>query len=260
MTNAVRLRLTEAASPEPERLSAGVAGTGTGEAHATLGEAYAIDFQWDKAEPEFRKAVELSPGRATVRRSYAGYLQKVGRLSEAETQIRLDPYTPSAVTLSNLGKNFYFNRQYKEAITQYQQAIKIYQPLVPHIHADLGLAYVFAGMGQKGIEELEFVHRGLKVMASFSGQLGYAYAIEGRTGDANKILSELLSRSDQGDSLSTAIAQIYIGLGARDRAFDWLNKAVIQRDGNLFLKVDPIYDSLRNDARFGSLLKSIHLD
>ncbi len=260
VTRAVRLRLAGAPGSELERASWGVAGTGAGEAHAALGEAFAIDFQWAKADAEFRKALELSPGRATVRRSYATYLQKTGRLNEAETQIRQDPYTPSAVTLDNLGKNLYFSRRYKEAIAAYQQAIKIYQPLIPHIHADLGLAYVFNGMGQKGIEELEFVHRGLKVMASFAGQLGYAYAIEGRTRDANQILSELLSRSDQGDSLSTAIAQVYIGLGDRDRAFEWLNKAVMQRDENLFLKVDPIYDSLRNDSRFGSLLHSMDLN
>jgi hypothetical protein len=115
-------------------------------------------------------------------------------------------------------------------------------------------------MGQKGIDELEFVHRSLKVMASFAGQLGYAYAIEGRTRNANQILWELLSRSDQRDSLSTAIAQIHIGLGNRDRAFEWLNKAVLQRDANLFLKVDPIYDSLRSDSRFGSLLHSMNLN
>jgi adenylate cyclase len=164
------------------------------------------------------------------------------------------------VTIYNLAKNLYFGRHYKEAITEYQRAIKIYEPVILYIHADLGLAYVFDGMGQKGIEELEFAHRNLKIMASFSGQLGYAYASQGRTEDANRILSELLGRSDLGDSLSTAIAQIYIGLGNRDRAFEWLNKAVMQRDGNLFLKVDPIYDSLRNDSRFSSLLRSMNLN
>jgi TolB-like protein len=106
VTSAVRLRLAGAPGSELERASGGVAGIGAGEAHATSGEAYAIDFQWAKADAEFLKALELSPGRATVRRSYASYLQKTGQLSEAEAQIRRDPYTPSAVTLDNLGKNF----------------------------------------------------------------------------------------------------------------------------------------------------------
>ena len=260
VTTAVRLRLAGGSSPQSENASIGSIGTGAGEAHARLGEAYAIDFQWSKADPEFRKAIQLSPTRYTVRRAYANYLQKVGRLSEAEAQIRQDPYTPSAVTIYNLARNFYFSRRYPEAIEQYQRAIKIYEPTILYIHADLGLAYVFAGMGQKGIEELEYAHRDLKVMASFSGQLGYAYAKQGRTQDANRILSALLSRSDLGDSLSTAIAQIYIGLGDRDRAFEWLNRAVMQRDGNLFLKVDPIYDSLRSDPRFASLLRSSNLN
>ncbi len=260
VTNAVRLRLAEVPPLQLQSATVGAVGPGAGEAHARLGEAYAIDFQWSKAEPAFRKAIELSPSRYTVRRTYATYLQKVGRLSEAETQIRQDPYAPSAVTLHNLAKNFYFSRRYKEAIAEYQRAIRIYEPVILYIHADLGLAYVFDGMGQKGIEELEFAHRGLKVMDSFSGQLGYAYAKQGRTEDANRILSELLNSKDQGDSLSTAIAQVYIGLGNKDRAFEWLNKAVMQRDGNLFLKVDPIYDPLRNDPRFPALLRSMNLN
>jgi TolB-like protein/Tfp pilus assembly protein PilF len=260
VTNAVRLRLGDASTPNLAVASVDANGIGAGEAHARLGEAYAIDYQWQKADPEFRKALELSPTRVTVRRSYANYLQKIGHLSEAEAQIRQDPYTPSAVTVYNLAKNLYFGRRYKEAVAEYQRAIKIYEPVILYIHADLGLAYVFAGMGQKGIEELEYAHHNLKVMASFSGQLGYAYAIEGRTEDANRVLSKLLSRSDSGDSLSTAIAQVYIGLGNKDRAFEWLNKAVRQRDGNLFLKADPIYDSLRGDARFKTLLTSINLN
>jgi len=96
-------------------------------------------------------------------------------------------------------------------------------------------------------------------MASFSGQLGYAYATQGRREDATKILAELSRRSDQGDSLSTAIAQVYIGLGNKDQAYEWLHRAIMQRDGNLFLKVDPIYDPLRGDARFQDVLRSINL-
>jgi tetratricopeptide (TPR) repeat protein len=174
VTNAVRLRLAESPAPQLQSASLGAVGIGAGEAHARVGEAYAIDFQWAKAEPEFRKALELSPGRVTVRCTYANYLQKVGRLAEAETQIRQDPYAPSAVTVYNLAKNLYFGRRYREAISEYQRAIKIYEPVILYIHADLGIAYVFAGMGQKGIEELEFAHCNLKIMASFSGQLGYA--------------------------------------------------------------------------------------
>ena len=260
VTNAVRLRLTEAPPPQLENTAGATGGPGAGEAHARLGEAYAIDFQWARAEPELRKAVELSPARVTVRRTYATFLQKVGRLDDAERQIRLDPYSPSAVTVSNLAKNLYFGRRYKEAIPEFHNAIQIFQPVIPPIHADLGIAYVMNGMGQKGIEELEFAHRILKSMASFSGQLGYAYAVQGRTGDARRLLAELSSRSDQGDSLSTAIAQVYIGLGNKDQAFEWLHKAIMQRDGNLFLKVDPIYDPLRKDARFRNLLRSINLN
>jgi len=204
--------------------------------------------------------VELSPTRVTVRRTYATFLQKVGRLEDAEKQIRLDPYAPSAVTVSNLARNLYFERRYKEAIADFQHAIGIYEGVIPSIYADLGVAYVMNGMGQKGIEQLELAHRVFKTMASFSGQLGYAYATQNRTDDAKKIVADLSTRSDQGDSLSTAIAQVYIGLGNKDQAFEWLHRAIMQRDGNLFLKVDPIYDPLRKDARFNNLLRAINLN
>jgi TolB-like protein/Flp pilus assembly protein TadD len=260
VTNAVRLRLAEARTPQSDNLADAQSGPGAGEAHARLGEAYAIDFRWTMAEPELLKAVELSPTRVTVRRTYATFLQKTGRLEDAEKQIRLDPYSPSAVTVSNLARNLYFARRYKEAIAEFHHATRVFEPVIPGIHADLGLAYVMNGMGQKGIEEIEFAHRVLKSIASFSGQLGYAYAVQGRTDDAKRVLADLSSRSDQGDSLSTAIAQVYIGLGNKDQAFEWLRKAIMQRDGNLFLKVDPIYDPLRSDARFRSLLRSVNLN
>jgi hypothetical protein len=80
--------------------------------------------------------------------------------------------------------------------------------VIANIYADLELTYVLDGMGQKGIEDLEFAHRSLKSIARFSGQLGYAYARQGRTDDANRLLSGLLGRSDQGDSLSSAIAAV----------------------------------------------------
>ena len=89
VTNAVKLRLADVSAPELQVGSMSAVGFGAGEAHARIGEAFAIDFQWAKAEPELTKAVELSPNRVTVRRTYATYLQKVGRLSDAETQINI---------------------------------------------------------------------------------------------------------------------------------------------------------------------------
>jgi TolB-like protein/Flp pilus assembly protein TadD len=258
VTNAVRQRLSGAPPPKLDTAHAAV-GFGAGEAHARMGEAYAIDFQWSSAEPEFLKALKLSPGRVTVRRTYATFLQKVGRLDDAEQQIRQDPYAPSAITISNLAKNFYFERRYKDAIVEFQRAIKIFQHVILNIHSDLGLAYVFDGQGDKGIEEMEFAHRGLKTMPLFAGHLGYAYGVVGRKADADRVLKFLQGRTDQGDSLSTAIAQVYVGLGDKDHAFEWLNKAVAQRDGNLLLKVDPMYDSLRSDPRFAALMRSLNL-
>jgi len=92
-----------------------------------------------------------------------------------------------------------------------------------------------------------------------TGQLGYAYAIAGNRDGALQLLNVALERANRGDFPAFAIAQIYIGLGERDRAFEWLRKAVDERDVYLSLKVDPIYDPLRADPRFKDLLRRVKL-
>ncbi|MEO8052822.1 MAG: hypothetical protein ABI833_20625 [Acidobacteriota bacterium] len=88
--------------------------------------------------------------------------------------------------------------------------------------------------------------------------LAYAYAVSGRRDKAHEILNEFLG--DFTPSFpALMIAEIYIGLGDKDHAFQWLNRAIDQKDLALFLKCDPMYDPLRADLRFSALLKRTNL-
>jgi tetratricopeptide (TPR) repeat protein len=90
--------------------------------------------------------------------------------------------------------------------------------------------------------------------------LGHAYAVSGSQAEAQKILDELLARSKRGYFPAWAIAAVYIGLGDKDQAFQWLGKVVEERgEFAVWLKTDPMYDPLRSDPRFSDLLRRLNL-
>jgi hypothetical protein len=90
--------------------------------------------------------------------------------------------------------------------------------------------------------------------------LGYAYAISHQDGEARKILQQLTERSQQTYVQPTWVAVIHIGLGEKDQAFDWLQKALQDRSAWLvYLKVDPFFDPLRSDPRFIDLIRKVGL-
>ena len=85
--------------------------------------------------------------------------------------------------------------------------------------------------------------------------LGYAHGISGQTAEARRILDRLLEQSRREPIPALAIAQIYIGLGDKDRAFEWLERTVEQRDLDLTLQYDSLYGPLRSDPRYVHLLR-----
>jgi tetratricopeptide (TPR) repeat protein len=87
-----------------------------------------------------------------------------------------------------------------------------------------------------------------------SGQLGYAYGLTGKTREAQEILKQLLGSSHQ-YIRALPIARVYVGMGDREHALEWLQKAVDQHDVGLLLTADPLYHSLRGDRRFASLTR-----
>jgi Tfp pilus assembly protein PilF len=232
-----------------------------GEAHLDLGIAYTYDYHWSMADEEYKKALELSPGVAFVHQRYGDYLRRIGRfedsLAESQKARALDPVSPTANTA--VARPFYFMRRYDEAQKQYKVALEL-APDLPTLHEYIGIAYMMQGMSSQGIAELEFAHDRVPNNVWYAGLLGWADALAGKPAAAHRILDTLLQQSVHEASPSMAIAHVYMGLGNKDQAFEWLGKAIDQRNVNMFLlKTDPMYDPLRSDPRFLDLLRRMNL-
>jgi eukaryotic-like serine/threonine-protein kinase len=232
------------------------------EAHASLG-LIKSDYEWDwsGAEREFQRAIELNPGYATAHHWYGMDLWVMGRVEEAIAELKraleLDPL--SLVTNRNLGLALFYARQYDQAIEQERKTLEL-EPNFVGAHENLGLAYIQKSMYKEGIEEFE---KELVIRPGDSSALsglGYAYAVAGRRQEAQKVLDRLNELSKQKYFPAVDRAIIYVGLGEKDKAFEWLKKSYEDRSLVLGdIKVHPIFDPLRSDPRFTDLLRRMNL-
>jgi serine/threonine protein kinase/TolB-like protein/Tfp pilus assembly protein PilF len=230
-----------------------------GGAHASLAWALAAyDWDWPGAEEEFRRAIELEPNSSESHMSYGFFLAWMGRHDEALAHTQraeeLNPVWPPAsqMVAAVLG----FARRYDEAIAQAERTIEL--------DPDYGLAYVrlAAAYGSKGRHDLA-VPAWEKAAALIGGRrkgpLGRAYAEAGRREDALRLLRESLQEEKKSYVPPTAIANLYVGLGQRDDAIEWLERGYEGRDGNMVtLKEAPVWDPLRSDPRFQDLVRRMN--
>jgi len=232
------------------------------EAHTSLANAMKFYFDWKSAEKEFKRAIELSPNYATAHHWYAYDLMLMDRHDEAIEEINLaqelDPH--SLIINANMGYVLYNARRYYQAIEYYMNALEM-DPNFWVLHQYLGRAYVQKGKYEEAIAEFQEAITLSGRLQENMGDLGYCYAVSGRKAEAMKVVSELKEQSKQKYVSPYHIALIYVGLGQKNQAFEWLNKAIEEPDLFLVhLKVDPRFDSLRSDPRFTTLLKKMGLD
>ncbi|MGH9846453.1 MAG: tetratricopeptide repeat protein, partial [Blastocatellia bacterium] len=232
-----------------------------GEAHAALASEYLKDREWWEAEKSHKRAIELNPNYATAHRWYSYFLMAMGRsdeaIAEAKQAQELDPL--SLVNNTQVAASLMFARRYDQAIEQYRKTIEM-DPQFVLARWYLGLAYMYKGQYSAAITEFQQVVASSRSPNHFA-TLGYAYAAAGRRSEAIKALDELKELSKQRYVPSSFIACIYVGLGEKDLAFAWMEKAYEEHDYKLnFLKVDPIFDSLRSDPRFNDLLRRMKLE
>jgi serine/threonine protein kinase/tetratricopeptide (TPR) repeat protein len=232
-------------------------------AHASLGFTLA-QYYWDKpaAEREFKRAIELEPDYAIARHWYGFvYLVATGRLDEAIREVRraheLDPL--SQPISANLGLTLYLARQSHQAIKQFQKTLEMDQNFV-YAHWQLGLAYEQQEMVPEAIAEFRKAITLSGGSALTTALLGHAYAVSGKAGEALKVLDELRELSKRRYVSSYRVAAIYVGLGEKDLAFQWLDRAYQERDGWLiWLRLDPVMEPLISDKRFDHLIRRIGL-
>ena len=231
------------------------------EAHLSLACALGGAFDWRNAQIEFDRAIELNPNLAWAYEMYAWFLGGVGRLDEAiakdKKAIELDPL--NSFFQASLAYYLYHARRYDDAMVQIRKTLELdpTSTLARHL---LGCCLLWKGDTAGAIEEFQ---RSKIVVtgAWYQGLLGYAYAISGDRPKAEQILAELEEMAKQRYVNTTAFATIYLGLGEKQTALDWLDKSYQDQESACwYLKVDPIYDSVRNEPRFQALLKKVGLD
>jgi eukaryotic-like serine/threonine-protein kinase len=228
------------------------------EAHALVADLqYLFEWDWAGAERGFRRAIALQPNYPTAHQWYANYLGVVRRQKEACAEIlraeELDPLNP--VISMDVGLTCYYTSgDYEKAIEQYRRVLE-QEPDFSLARLYLALAYVRRNDVAEAIREVETVKRLEPGEPDPIALLGYASALNGQRREAEQALKELHALSKLRYVSPFPIAWVYVGLGDKDRAFEWLEKSYDERAGRLvYLKVERAFDPLRSDPRFQRLL------
>jgi TolB-like protein/Tfp pilus assembly protein PilF len=231
-----------------------------GEAHASL--AYALDlygWEWEAAETEYKRAIQLNVGYATAHQWYSWHLLMMGRNSEAIAELReaesLDPL--SLIISADVADALSVAHRFDEAEQQSRKTLQL-DPNFAVGHYELGQALEQKHLHDQAIAEFQKAIEISGHSGAFDSNLGYAYAVSGRTEEAIKVVKDLEHRQNQNPSLDADIALIYVGLGDPDQAIRWLNKGYEGRfKASILLR--PAFDPLRSDARFKELIRRIGL-
>jgi TolB-like protein/DNA-binding winged helix-turn-helix (wHTH) protein/Flp pilus assembly protein TadD len=231
-----------------------------GEAHASL--AYALDlygWEWEAAETEYKRAIQLNVGYATAHQWYSWHLLMMGRHSEAIAELReaenIDPL--SLIISADVADALSVAHRFDEAEQQARKTLQL-DPNFAVGHYELGQALEQKHLHDQAIAEFQKAIEISGHSGAFDSNLGYAYAVSGRTEEAVEVVKNLEHRQDQNPSLDADIALIYIGLGDPDQAISWLNKGYEGRfKASILLR--PAFDPLRSDARFKELIRRIGL-
>jgi len=232
------------------------------EAHMMMAVLQTSDYNWKGAEREFRRALELDPESEDVWLNYDWYyLVPMRRLDEAVAASRrlleLDPLSPFLQW--RLGYRYYLTRQWDRAIEQFHNALEL-DPHCLWAHGFFGFVCLQAGKLKEAIRAFETVAQLIGRSPLALAMLGTACARAGRLGEAQKLLEELDELAQKTYVPAFTFGYIYPALGEIDKGFDWLEKAVDERDGLiLHLHIDPSHDSLRSHPRYPALLRKMNL-
>jgi TolB-like protein/DNA-binding winged helix-turn-helix (wHTH) protein/Flp pilus assembly protein TadD len=227
------------------------------EAHATAAYTrWLLDWDWKGAEAEYRQAISLDPGNARIRLQLGHVLSQMGRDAEAEEatlQAReLDPL--DAINHALSAQVSFQSRDNSAAIEHARQAILLDSKLWIG-YVQLGQAYAQAGETDLALEALAEAARFSGGNSKAVSMRGYVLAKAGRITEAREVLRSLESPNPGVYVPPYAAALVHAGLGERDAAFQWLNRAFDAHDVHLmYLPVDAKWDPYRPDPRFQALL------
>lgn len=231
------------------------------QAHAALAYIkFYFDWDWAGAEQEFRRALELSPEDPVAHQWFAVYLRAAGRADDAQREVeaaqRLDPLSLAINT--DVGFHHYYAGRYPEAIAQLQAVLGMKKDF---LLARLWLARSLLAVGrqQEALDETAQAEQALREWPVLMTARGFTYAKMGKRDEARAVLREMQQLSSRRFVTAYGMALVYAGLGEKDDAFAWLQKAFDERSHWLvWLRLDPRWDSLRDDPRFDALVRRMN--
>ena len=216
---------------------------------------------WDEADRQYRRALEIAPNLPSAHHWYAWYLLQRRRFDEALVEIqRAHELAPeNLIILSNVGKILYFGRKYPAAVERHRAALELDQDFQKG-HMDLGYTLIELNRIDEALSEFDravgISSHDLDVKAARA----YALARQGNKEAAQELLKTLQAEAER-VGLFVEMAHIYTALGDSDQAIRWLEKAFARKSpGRADVRVDPRLDPLRKDYRFAPLLKTIGID
>jgi TolB-like protein len=218
------------------------------------------DWDWETAEREFRAALDLNPNYATAHHWYAEHLAFRGRFDEARAEAerarQLDPLSLAIAVDTALID--YYSRHYERAASKLEAVIAM-DSTFPRAHL-VRNAYVELARFEDALADIDADTAGAGGLWNASC-LAYVQGRAGHTAEAERQVADVLKRNRPGETDPGIVFWAYVGVGDRERALEWLEKAYAQHSSILTsLKVDPAYDSLRADPRFQDVLRRVHLD
>ena len=227
------------------------------------------DWDWPGAEREARRAMELNAAYAKAieintnyddeHHFYCQALDTIGKPKESIDEMRkvleLDPL--SVAMRFEMSFSLYIVRDYDQAIAEGLKALEM-DPGFIGSYGCVAQAYEQKGMGAEAIAYMQKARSLFGDDPGVLSELGYAYAVSGQKAEAQKLVDALTARAAREYIEPTLIGLIHIGLGNRDKAFEWLEKAYNARSSWMtWLKVEPKFDPLRSDERFKDLARRV---
>jgi len=230
------------------------------EAHASLGFILIHYFDIAASTREFERAIELNPNYATAHHWYGrGTLLLAGQfdhaIAEAKRAVELDPVSP--INRADLGGAYTMLRRYDEAVQQLRRTLEM-DPEFYWAHRYLGLTLELKGETAEAIAEYQKAY-GLTDDATMLAFVAHAEANAGRPNEARQILARLTELAKTRYVPAYAFAVVYMALGEKDQALDWLEKNVRDHASpaiNL-ITLDPYLDPLRGEPRFQALVSQV---
>lgn len=229
------------------------------DAHASLGHILGFDWDWERSEREFQRAIALNPSHDFAHRWYGILLASEGRFAEAEAELRrfveLDPLNPASHQI--LGR-FYVNaRRPDDAIRELQEAIDL-NPGLMLAHEQLAQAYLQTRMHAAAVKSQ--MQAALLGSVDDSTQLAYVLAATGNATAARDILGSLLRTASRRYLPPVSVAMTYAALANADSAFVWLERGYAQRARFMdAIAISPAFETLHGDPRWTLLIRRIGL-